>query len=318
MVSVIAYTSMVNLGSIFENVLLIFFICSYSILLFTFSSMFSNVTKVKVQLASVGFGVVAIIVRLVSLIGSFGDAYTMYRTIAFFVLAAFCFIVVIFEQQKNATKTSRWYVAVQPPALFALLFVFFNVLYSGATQVWYPYVMDIFGFTFAILMILFIAPLFSWKSACIFAVLLTLIDIILVFTGPMVTAANTFTGLGIPSMVFLPNIPLVINEAGTFLFRGLGLGDFFFAGVLAVQTFNKFGKKTALVSIAAMSVAFGIWVLFLPDIKVLIDIGGFPATVCIISGWIPVAIYKWLTTKNKPQQFKKLHVEATNETNTPM
>jgi hypothetical protein len=68
---------------------------------------------------------------------------------------------------------------------------------------------------------------------------------------------------------------------------------------LAVQTFNKFGKKTAVASIVAMSVAFGIWELFMLDLKTMFDIGGFPATVCIISGWVPIVVYKWFTTKNR-------------------
>jgi hypothetical protein len=299
-VSVMGYASTINSGGIFENGLLVFFLCTHTTMLFTFAHTFSNITKSRVQLISVGFGVAAIIAGLASFIGSLGDAYTIYRTIAFFALATFCFGTVVFEQQRNVSKNGwRWYVAVQPAVLFVLLFIFFNVIYSGAAQIWYPYLLDVFAFTFAIFMILYIAPLFSWKSVCIFAILLTLIDICLVFTGPMVTAATTFTDLGIPAMVYLPNIPLVAKEVGALLFRGLGLGDFFFAGVLAVQTFNKFGKKVAVGSVVAMSVAFGIWAMFMLDIKSLIDIGGFPATVCIISGWAPIVVYKWVTSKNK-------------------
>ena len=124
--------------------------------------------------------------------------------------------------------------------------------------------MDVFGLTFAILIILYLSSLFSWKTVGLFAVLLTTMDIILVIgTGTMVQAANQFTGLGLPVLVYLPNIPTIISLQGGILFRGLGLGDFFFAGVLAVQTFNKFGKKTAFISVVAMAVAFGIWEAFL-------------------------------------------------------
>ena len=56
------------------------------------------------------------------------------------------------------------------------------------------------------------------------------------------------------------------SAEGALLSRGLGLGDFFFAGVLAVQTYKKFGKKTALIAAVAMAVAFGIWEAFLGDI----------------------------------------------------
>jgi hypothetical protein len=298
-VSVIAYTSIVNPGGIFENAILIFFMGSYTTLLFTFSYVFSNATKPRVQLVSAGFGVAAIIGGVVSLLGPLGDAFTIYRAIAFFALAGFCFGVVLFEQKKVSTGKGRWYVAAQPPALFLLLFIFFNVIYGGATQVWNPVLLDVFGFTFAILIIMYLSSLFTWKTVGLFAVLLTFMDIFLVFSGPMVTAAETFTGLGLPVLVYLPNIPIVLTEAGKITFRGLGLGDFFFAGILAVQTFNKFGKKTAVISVFAMALSFGIWEAYLPEITSYFDIGGFPATVCIITGWIPIVVYMWLTTRNK-------------------
>jgi hypothetical protein len=300
MVSVIAYTSMINPGGVFENVLLVIFLSSYTMLLFTFAFVFSNIAKARAQLLSAGFGIAAIVAGLASLLGVLSDAYTIYRAGAFFALAAFCFGTVIYEQKKTPAGKGRWYVAAQPPALFVLLFIFFNVLYGGAAQVWYPFLLDVFGFTFAILIIMYLSSLFTWKTVGIFAVLLTLLDIFLVFTGPMVAAAKTFTGLGLPVLVYLPNVPVILTEAGEIGFRGLGLGDYFFAGILAVQTYNKFGKKTALISVAAMALAFGIWEAFLPEITAFFNIGGFPATVCIISGWLPVVAWKMLTTKNNP------------------
>jgi hypothetical protein len=165
--------------------------------------------------------------------------------------------------------------------------------------------MDVFGLTFAILIILYLSSLFSWKTVGLFAVLLTTMDIILVIgTGTMVQAATQFTGLGLPVLVYLPNIPLIFKN-GLILSRGLGLGDFFFAGVLAVQTFNKFGKKTAFASVVAMAVAFGIWEALLEDILSWLqpivgrNIGGFPGTVMIISGWAPVIAWKLLSERNK-------------------
>ncbi len=241
-----------------------------------------------------------------SLSGSLADSFTIYRVIAFFALAVFCFGVAAFEQLKTVSK-QRWYVAAQPPAIFVLLFIFLNVIHNaGTAAIWYPYIMDVFGFTFAILIILYLSSLFSWKTVGLFAVLLTIMDIILVIgTGTMVQAATQFTGLGLPVLVYIPNVPLIHNAAGAILSRGLGLGDFFFAGVLAVQTFNKFGKKTAIVSIVAMAVAFGIWEAFLPDIiKGLIpilgrNIQGFPGTLMIISGWAPIIAWKLLSSRNK-------------------
>lgn len=312
-ISVIAYTSMINPGAVFQNILLVIFLSSYTMLLFTFSYVFSNLSKINAQLLSLGFGVASLIAGSVSLLGQLADGFTVYRAVAFFGLAIFSFGAIVFEQKKTASK-ERWYVAVQPPAMFVLLFVFFNFIYTGTLQVWYPVLMDVFGLTFAILIILYLGSMFTWKTVGLFAVLLTIMDIILVIgTGTMVAAANQFTGLGLPVLVFLPKIPLTLIPQGYlgmnffgFIPSGLGLGDFFFAGILAVQTFKKFGKKTAFASIIAMTVAFGIWEAFLPEILTGLEsivgreIGGFPGTLMIICGWAPVVAWQLLATRKKP------------------
>ncbi len=298
-ISVIAFTSMISPGDVFPNILMLVFLSSYTMLLFTFSHVFSNITRKRAQIISAGFGTVSLIVGLASLTSQLSDAYTLYRVIAFFALAAVGFGVAAYEQKNNLSK-ARWYLAAQPPALFVLLFAFFNILYGGTINVWFPILMDVFGFTFAILIILYLSSLFTWKTVGIFAILLTVLDVILVFSGPMVTAARTFTGLGLPVLVYLPNFP-IITQAGEIALRGLGLGDFFFAGILAVQTFKRFGQKTGLISAAAMAVAFGIWEAFLPEITKFFNIGGFPATVCIITGWLPIVAWKLITTRNQPE-----------------
>jgi hypothetical protein len=304
-ISAIAYTAVINPGAVFQNILLIFFLTSYTVLLFTFSYVFSNVSKIRAQWLSVGFGVASLVAGSACLLGPLQDAYTIYRVIAFFGLSAFCFGAAVYTQKKASLK-ERWYVAAQPPAIFVLLFVFFNFIHNpGTAAVWTPYLMDVFGLTFAILIILYLSSLFSWKTVGLFAVLLTAMDIILVIgTGTMVQAAAQFTGLGLPVLVYLPNIPTIISQGGI-LFRGLGLGDFFFAGVLAVQTFNKFGQRTAFISIVAMAMAFGIWEACLEDILAWLqpivgrNIGGFPGTVMIISGWAPVIAWKLLSERSK-------------------
>ena len=305
-ISAIAYTSIINPGAVFQNILLVFFLSSYTVLLFTFSYVFSNVPKTRAQLFSLGFGVASLASGSACLLGPLRDAYTIYRVIAFFGLAAFCFGAAVYAQKKTSLK-ERWYVAVQPASIFLLLFVFFNFIHNpGTAAVWTPFLMDVFGLTFAILIILYLSSLFSWKTVGLFAGLLTAMDIILVIgTGTMVQAASQFTGLGLPVLVYLPNIPTIFSTQGGILFRGLGLGDFFFAGVLAVQTFNKFGKKTAFISIAAMAVAFGIWEAALEDILNWLDpivgrnIGGFPGTVMILSGWAPIIAWKLLSERSK-------------------
>jgi len=304
-ISAIALTATYDPGAVFENILLVFFLSAYTMLLFTISYVFSGVTKIKAQLFSVGFAVASIAAGVVCLLSAFHDAYTIYRVVAFFGLAAFCFGAAAYSGKDKSLK-ERWYVAVQPPAIFVLLFVFFNFIHNaGTTAVWAPYLMDVFGLTFAVLIILYLSSLFSWKTVGLFAVLLTAMDIILVIGTPaMVTAATSFTSLGLPVLVWLPNIPLM-TQGGAYLFRGLGLGDFFFAGVLIVQTFNKFGRKTALIAAVSVAVAFGIWEAYLEDIinglKPILgrDIGGFPGTVMIVSGWAPVIAWKLISEHRK-------------------
>ena len=298
MILIIAYTSMVNPGGLVPNILLLVFMSSYSMLLFTFSYVFTNLTKIRAKEISAAFGIISLIAGLISFLGPVSDGYTIFRVLAFFIFAAFCLGIVAFEQ-KNVITKARWYIAAQPPALFVLLFVFFAFAYNGAFNVWFPILLDCFGFTFAFLIILYLSSLFTWKTALVFAAILPILDTALVFTGPMVAAAKTFTGLGLPVLVWLPKLPLFINSAGAIQLSGLGLGDFFFAGVLAVQTFNKFDKQTALIAAFVIALSFGIWEAFLPQIDAYFHIGGFPATVCIITGWAPVALWKFLSTRNK-------------------
>jgi hypothetical protein len=126
-------------------------------------------------------------------------------------------------------------------------------------------------------------------------------------------AAQQFTGLGLPVLVYLPNVPLITAPQGAlgffgFLPRGLGLGDFFFAGIIALQTFKKFGKKTGYISVVAMTLSFAIFEAFLPEISNALEpilnrpIDGFPGTLMIILGWLPVAAWKILGERNKKQQ----------------
>ena len=310
-ISVIAYISLLNPGQIFQNVILLVFVFSYSLLLFTFSYLFSDMKKIRAYLFSLGFAVAGLFAGTISLLGSFADAFTFYRALAFYGLAAFAVSSIIVDVKK-ADARERWYIAVQPPALFVLLFVFLNVIYNGAAVVWYPVLLDIFALTFAVLIILYLGSLFTWKTVLVFAVLLTIVDIILVLgTGSMVVAAKQFTGLGLPVLVQLPNVPLVFSSDGA-LFRGLGLGDFFFAGILALQTFKKFGKKTGYVAVVTMTISFAIFEAFIPEIAAALEpilnhqIGGFPGTLMIIVGWLPVVVWKlWNERGQKPPENKE-------------
>ncbi|MCL1970505.1 MAG: hypothetical protein FWF66_03490 [Candidatus Bathyarchaeota archaeon] len=305
--STIALTSFLNPGNMFGNIILSMFLGSYSMLLFTLAYLFSDTKKRVTQLFSIGFGVVSLFLGLYSLLlEQLQDSATIFRAGTFLGLAIICFIIAIYEHRKAADeKKAKWYLAIQPPALFLFMFLFFNVLhFEGTLNIWFPALLDIFGVTFAVLIILYLSSLFNWKTVGIFAAILTLIDIILVFSGPMVAAAETFTGLGLPALIYLPNVPLISADPGSFNIlgfaaRGLGLGDFFFAGILAIQTFNKFNKKYAYASIVSMVISFGIWEAYLPEICTFFDIRGFPATVCIITGWIPIAVIATLLHKKQ-------------------
>jgi len=305
-VSVIGYVSILDPGQIFQNIILLVFLFAYSMLLFVFSYLFSGMKQRRAQLFSLGFAVAGLVAGTISLLEPFADDLALYRALAFYGLAAFAFVAIVIDARKSEAK-ERWYVAVQPPALFVLLFVFFNVVYAGA-PVWAPVLLDVFALTFAILIILYLGSLFTWKTVLVFAVLLTIVDIILVLgTGTMVDAAQQFTGLGLPVLVHLPNVPLAFSLEGEVLFRGLGLGDFFFAGILALQTFKKFGKQAAYVSVVAMTISFAVFEAFIPEIVRLLEpvlqreIGGFPGTLMIIIGWLPVVAWKMLSErKQKP------------------
>ena len=119
----------------------------------------------------------------------------------------------------------------------------------------------------------------------------------------MVTAATSFTSLGLPVLVWLPNIPSYA-QAGASFSEGSDWATSS-SQVSAVQTYNKFGKKTALIAAIAVAVAFGIWEAFLEDmingLKPILgrNIGGFPGTVMIISGWAPIIAWKLLSERRK-------------------
>jgi hypothetical protein len=311
-VSIIGYISILDPGQIFQNIIMLVFLFSYSMLLFVFSYLFSVMKQRRAQLFSLGFAVASLLAGTIALLEPFADGLTLYRALAFYGLAAFALASIILDAKKVEAK-ERWYVAVQPPALFILLFVFFNVAYGGV-PVWAPALLDVFALTFAVLIILYLGSLFTWKTTLVFAVLLTVVDIILVLvTGTMVEAAQQFTGLGLPVLVHLPNLPLVFSTDGAVLFRGLGLGDFFFAGILALQTFKKFGKQTAYAAIVTMTISFAVFEAFMPEFLSLLEpllqreIGGFPGTLMIIVGWAPVVAWKMLSGKKQKRQDREIN-----------
>jgi hypothetical protein len=266
------------------------FLFSYSTLLYMFSYIFSKVKKKTAQAFCAAFGLAAMAAGIVGVIYPYSNLLTVYGTAAFFALVAYAFILVIYEEEKTQTK-ERWYLGTLPPILFIFLYLFYN-----GTPVWFPYLLDTYGLTFAVLIILYIGTLFNWKNALLFAGSLTIMDIILVlFTGTMISAAKHVQGLGLPVLVSMPTFPLIMKTQGI-LYMSLGLGDFFFAGILATQTLKKFGKQTAIISIVTMCISFAIYEAYLLNST---SFAGFPGTLMIISGWLPVIGYKLLRKKNQ-------------------
>lgn len=276
------------------------FLFSYSTLLFTITYAFSDVPMKQVVLFCAVNGIAALVASVLGFFGFLPEGLRIFGILAFAALAAVSFISSLYSRQQNVTK-SRWYVAALSPALFLLLFVFFN-----GTSVWYPFLLDTYGLIFAVLIVLYLNSLFTWKTAVIFGVALTIMDIILVWvTGAMVATANVVSNLGLPVLVAFPTIPLIIGQEGIAFLR-LGLGDFFFAGILGTQTMKKFGKKVALLAVAAMSVSFGLFELLLLNPT---QIGALPATLPILLGWFPVAFWKIMQDRKQ----KKITIDESKE-----
>jgi hypothetical protein len=284
LVSVVVFVPQMTIMAIF------FF--SYCTLLFTFSYFFSNIQKRKAQLFCSVFGIAGLAAGTVAVLDPFADSLMFYGALAAYGLAAFAFFAVVYEQKRTETK-ERWYLAVLPPALFILLYLVYV-----QTPLWFPYLLDAYGVIFAVLITLYLGSLFTWKNVFIFAGLLTVMDIVLVlFTGVMVTAAKQVAGLGLPVLISLPTVPLVATEWGL-QYMSLGLGDFFFAGILATQTLKEFGRRTAVLSTVTMSLSFAIFEAFLMNYQW----GAFPGTLMIICGWLPVVAWKLFAERKRHQQ----------------
>ncbi len=181
-------------------------------------------------------------------------------------------------------SNKRWYVATLMPALFVFLYLFFN-----KTPIWSNYLINLYGVIFAILITLYLGSLFTWKTSLVFAVLLTIMDAILVFTGTMGSAATATISLNLPVLITVQTLPAVVLD-GKIVYMRLGLGDLFFAGLLAIQTFKTYGRNFAILSVIAMATSFFIFE------AVLLTYGpiAFPGTLMIICGWLPLALWKRL------------------------
>lgn len=262
------------------------FLFAYSMLLFIFTYIFSDISKSKAKIFFITFFAVSLIAAIISL-SVFTDNMVAYGGLALLCLSAFAFVASLYEGVRESTK-ERIYMAIFPPALFICLYLFFS-----ETPAWFPYLINVYGAIFAILVIIYVGNVFTWKTTLIFVGLLTLMDVILVlFTGAMVSAARHVSSLRLPILITMPTLPTITINGGT-LYMSLGLGDFFFAGLIGIQTAKKFDRKTMFYSAVAMCISFFIFEAFILSF----GFRAFPGTLMIVCGWIPITLWKVLKNR---------------------
>lgn len=264
-----------------------------TLLAVTFASMFLNLkteNKLKGVFEETEFRV-RDAVLLVSLMAVMITLIVIVRQLSVILMVLFLFSYsLLLYTFSYLLSNKRWYVGVIPPAVFILLYVFLRDSF-----LWTYYLSNVYGLVFAILITLYLASLFNWKTTAVFGVLITGMDIVLVLvTKTMVQAANAAVSLSLPVLVSLPLVPLIRTGTGL-LILSLGLGDFFFAGLLAIQTFKKYGKRLAIASVVGMTVSFSIFEAFI----LTFSIGAFPGTLMIICGWVPFVLVKTLRNWRK-------------------
>jgi len=254
------------------------YLFSYSMLLFIFTYLFSDMRRFWARSFLWTFLASSFLAATLSVLSYRTDESVAYGGLALYVLSASAFIGLLCEELRT-DRSERWYLAVLPPALFVSLYLFFS-----RTPFWFPYLLDLFGGLFAVLIVLYLGSLFRWKSTLAFVGLLTVVDVILVlYTGSMVSAARHVSGLLLPISVSLPTVPSVLTEWGV-LYMSLGLGDFFFAGLICTQSAKRFGRWFGLWSAAAMSLSFFVFEVLMLNLVV----EAFPGTLMIGSGWLPL------------------------------
>jgi len=163
----------------------------------------------------------------------------------------------------------KWYLSFVTPVLFVALYF---------SDFWNLFTFNLFAIIFAIFVSVYLGSLFTWKTTAVFVVLLTIMDIVhVLITGYIVQSAEKLVGeLGLPVVIIVPTFP----SQGFYTI--LGLGDIFLAGLLSVQTAQKYGKKFALVSITVIATVF----LVLNTVLLNYYSEAFPATIMVISGWL--------------------------------
>jgi hypothetical protein len=189
------------------------------------------------------------------------------------------------------TVLKKWYLAVVSPVVFLVSYIYF----------WPLAVFNLFVVVFAVIVTICISSFFTWKTVWVFAAILTAMDIIHVcVTGFMKQAAIGMIELKLPVMLILPQFP-----SGALI--GLGLGDLFLAGLLAVQTAKELGQKAGILVAAMNGVAMFVF-------EVISFNTGFaeffPATVVVVAGWLAsLGVMRLTTFRRKPLKIDVIVVE---------
>lgn len=264
-----------------------------TLLAVTFASMFLNPkienklkgvfeeTEFRVRDAVLLVGMMAVMISLIVIVRQLSTVLTVLFLFAYsLLLYTFSYLL----------SNKRWYIGIIAPAVFILLYVFLRDSF-----IWTSYLSNVYGLIFAILITLYLAGLFNWKTTAVFGVLITAMDIVLVLvTKTMVQAASAAASLSLPVLVSLPLVPLITTGTGLLILE-LGLGDFFFAGLLAIQTYKKYGKRLAIASVVGMTISFSIFEALI----LTYNIGAFPGTLMIICGWVPFVLVQTLRNWRK-------------------
>jgi presenilin-like A22 family membrane protease len=203
-------------------------------------------------------------VTLVVVMGLVVTVIAFAPQIAILVFFSASYMLVLFTFTYAFTK--RWYVAAAASGIYILAYAFF----------WNSVSLNFFAIALSILVSTLLGTLFSWRTAAVFACLLTAMDVVQVFgTRLMVASAEKLIALGLPVVVMIPMFP----SDGRIV---LGLGDIFLAGILAIQTVERYGLRTGLPSLGVSSL------VFLVEEYALLNsgIGFFPATIMVTAGWL--------------------------------
>ena len=189
------------------------FLFSYSSLLFMVSYAFSDMGIKRLTLYCGIFIIVGLLAGIAGSLGVVPQDLRFYGTLAFAALS-FCSFVVLLLVKKTAAIRPKWYVAALAPTLFLLLFGFYGqtkigfAISSVISFNQFPYLLDVYGIIFAMLIVIYLNSLFTWKTVFIFAGFLTGMDIVLVWiTQTMVQAAEHISGLGLTCACCFSNYP---------------------------------------------------------------------------------------------------------------